>query len=180
MTLSLPRAILLPVPRVLVCSCNLTLLRIGGEKGMNMYSVIRLGILIVTLGISATAAFSQAVGDPGPIRSSPAYSEILLRKTELQADLEAFLADYTEANPKIIDLRFELASLDKQLERVFAVKPSETGKLTQALGKLIVRRAAVDTEHARLLRTYSGDHPEVKRAKRRLEIFDAAIKEIIR
>ena len=130
---------------------------------------------------AVTTGYSQAAGsDAGPIRSSPAYSEILLRKTEILADLEAFSADYTEANPKMLDLRAELASLDKMLERVFGVKPSETGKLTLALGKLIVRKAVLDSELARLTRSYSKEHPDVKRAARRAEIYDSAIKEVLR
>lgn len=118
--------------------------------------------------------------EAGPIRSSPAYSEILLRRTELKADLEALSADYTESNPKIIDLRFEIAALDRSLEKVFGVKPTETGKLTLALGRLIVRKATLETELARLSRNYNKDHPEVKRAKRRVEIFDDAIKEVLK
>lgn len=131
---------------------------------------------------SALIGFAQAADkeDAGPIRSSPAYSEILLRKTELQADLEALSADYTEANPKIVDLRVELAALDKSLEKVFGVKPSDTGKLTLALGKLIVRKATLVTELTRLSRSYNKDHPDVKRAKRRVEIFEASIKEVLR
>jgi len=126
--------------------------------------------------------FGQQIqaSETGPIRSSAAYSEILLRKTEIQADLEALSADYTEANPKIIDLRFELTALGKSLEKVFGVKPSDSGKLTLALGKLIVRKAALETELSHLIRSYNKDHPEVKRAKRRVEIFDAAIKEVLR
>lgn len=129
--------------------------------------------------IAATAAFSQT-GEVGPIRSSAAYSEVLLRKTQVQADLEAFLADYTEANPKIIDLRTELAAINKSLEKIYAVKPTETGKLTLALGRLIVQQATLQTDLARLLRSYSNDHAEVKRARRKVEIFDAAINEILR
>jgi len=125
--------------------------------------------------------FAQAPAtESGAIRSSPAYSEILLRKTELQADLESVLADYTEANPKIIDLRFEMTALEKSVEKLFAVKPADTGKLTLALGKLIVRKAALETDWARLSRSYNKDHPDVKRAKRKVEIFDAAIKEVLR
>ncbi len=115
----------------------------------------------------------------GPVRSSAAYAEALLRRTELQADLEAMLPDYTEENPKVIDARYEIAVLTKDMDRLFGVRPSETGKLTQALGKIIVRRASLDADLHRLLRSYSKDHPEVKRAKRRVEIFEAAIKEIL-
>src|SRR5258707_15129061 len=80
--------------------------------------------------LSSVLAYSQinekavTQTDAGPIRSSAAYSEILLRKTELKADLEALSADYTEANPKIVDLRFEIAALDRSLEKVFGVKPT--------------------------------------------------------
>ena len=56
---------------------------------------------IFLLLIASSYTYSQT-GEPGPIRSSAAYSEVLLRRTQLQADLEAFLADYTEANPKIL------------------------------------------------------------------------------
>ena len=116
---------------------------------------------------------------PPPVRSSPAYAEVLLRKTELLAEIEAYLADYTEENPKVIDTRLELNTLTKDIDRIYAVRPSETGKLTQALGKLIVRRAALEADFSRLLRTYSKDHPEVKRAKQRVKVFESAIKEIL-
>ena len=129
--------------------------------------------------VLGTTAYSQTA-EAGPIRSSPAYSEILLRKTEILSDLEAFSSEYTEANPKMLDLRAELASLDKMLERVFGVKPSDTGKLTLALGKMIVRKAVLDADLARLARSYSKDHPEIKRATRKAEIYDAAIKEVLR
>jgi capsule polysaccharide export protein KpsE/RkpR len=103
----------------------------------------------------------------------------MLRRTELDADLEAVRADYTDANPKILDLRFEISALDKALEKIYAVKPTETGKLTLALGKMLVKRASLETEVTRLLRTYTNEQTEVKRARRRVEIFDAAIKEIL-
>ena len=118
--------------------------------------------------------------DTGAVRSSPAYAEILLRKTELQADLEIYSADYTETNPKLLDIRFELEALDREMERLFAVKPAGTSKLTLALGKLMVRKTAIATELNRLNRSYSKDHPEVKRTAKKVEIFESAIKEILR
>lgn len=142
-------------------------------------------VLLVLIGVSMTAAQTppksdQPVGkEVGPIRSSAAYAEVLLRKTELQADLESLLGDYTEQNPKIIDIRFELAALAKDIDKMFAVRPSETGKLTAALGKLVLKKVGVETELARMLRSYAEDHPEVKRMKRKVEIYTAAIKEIL-
>ena len=142
-------------------------------------------VLLVLLGVSMAASqtppkLDQAIGkEVGPIRSSAAYAEVLLRKTELQADLESLLGDYTEQNPKIIDIRFELAALAKDIDKMFAVRPSETGKLTAALGKLVLKKAGVETELARMLRSYAEDHPEVRRMRRKVEIYAAAIKEIL-
>ncbi|MBX7053717.1 MAG: hypothetical protein K1X36_02095 [Pyrinomonadaceae bacterium] len=115
----------------------------------------------------------------GPIRSSAAYAEVLLRKTELQSDLESFLIDYTEQNPKVVDVRFELAALNKEIDKIFAVRPSETAKLTSALGKLVLKKVELETDLSRLLRSYSADHPEVKRMKRKVELYAAAVKEIL-
>ena len=95
-------------------------------------------LLLVVFG--ASGAWAQA-GEVGPIRSSAAYSEVLLRRTQLQADLEALVPDYTEANPKIINLPHGAGGTDQMGEKMYNVRPAETGKLTLALGKLIVDQA---------------------------------------
>ena len=145
-------------------------------------SIVAVFVIVAaaTATLAQTSDKSAPQTEAGPIRSSPAYAEVLLRKTEIQADLESLINDYTEANPKIVDLRFELNSLDKMLEKIYGVKPSETGKLTLALGKLIVRKAALETDLNRLSRNKTIDQMEVKRAARRVEIFDAAIKELLK
>lgn len=137
-------------------------------------------ILFAASVFSAAQKNTDVSDAPLSIKSSPAYAEILLRKTELLSDIDAFGVDYTEVSPKMIELRVELASLDKSLEKVFAVRPSETGKLTQGLGKLIVKKAALDADLDRLSRKYSKDHPETKRAQRRVDRFNAAIGEILK
>jgi hypothetical protein len=150
-----------------------------------MTRVFLISVLAMTTFAASVAAQTTIKTDPsqvkevGPIRSSAAYAEVLLRKTELQSDLESMISDYTEQNPKVIDTRFELAVLTKDIDRLFAVRPSETSKLTEALGRMIVRHAGLETELNRMLRTYSADHPEVKRLKRKVEIFSAALKEIL-
>jgi hypothetical protein len=138
-------------------------------------SIFLLFLMLYGAGISPSQT-----GEVGPIRSSAAYAEVLLRRTQLQADLEALSPDYTEANPKILDLRNELAALTKSGERMYNVKPTETGKLTLALGKLIVEQARLQADLGRLLRSYSNDNTEVKRARRKVEVFESAINEILK
>ena len=151
---------------------------------MFRFSTVFLGSILFLAAATVSAQPGGKIDSPpskdvGPIRSSPAYAEVLLRKTELQADLEALLPDYTEESPKVIDARFEIGILTRDIDRIYAVRPSETSKLTLALGKLLVKRAALETDLQRLVRTYSKDHPEVKRAKRRVEVFDNSIKQIL-
>ena len=136
--------------------------------------------IVLLFGI--TSLYGQTVdkGSVSSIRGSAAFAEVLLRKTEVEAEIESVTADYTETNPKMMDLRFELGSLNRAVDRLYAVPPSEIGRLSLALGKLMVKRAALDTDLARLRRTYTEDKPEVKRAKRKVDLFEDAINDILR
>ena len=136
-------------------------------------------VALASLSIAGQTERPAVRGEVGPIRSSAAYSEVLLRKTELLSDLESLVPDYTEENPKVIEVRYELALLNKEIDRLFGVKPSETSKLTEALGKMIVRKVSLETDLERLRKAHKDDYPDVKRMKRKVEIFEAAVKEIL-
>lgn len=138
-------------------------------------------IFSVALAIFSASVYSQARPNQaaGHIRSSPAYAEVVLRTAEVRAELESIAADYTEESPRMIDLRYELAALVKATEKLTAVRPADSGKLTLALGKLLVRKATLDTDLARLLRNYTPEHPDARRARKKVEIFDAAIKDLL-
>lgn len=47
-----------------------------------------------------------------------AYGALLVRKTELEAQLKIYLAQYTEKNPKVIALREQLYEVNKQMARM--------------------------------------------------------------
>ena len=141
---------------------------------MNWIRTVAIGVIAL---ICVVPAFSQAKASEA--RASGAFAEVLLRKTELLAEVESLSQGYTDANPKIIDLRYEVAALDRCLMRITAVQNADLPRLTLALGKLMVKRAALDSEFSRLSRNLNVDHPDYKRAKKRLEVYDAAIKEIL-
>ena len=113
------------------------------------------------------------------VKFSPAYAEILLRRTERESELEEFLLDYKEEFPKVKELRFELSLLQKETDKILAVNASETAKLSLALGKLIVRKVELEIDLWNLRRQYTDDHAEVGRAKRKIEVYEKAIKEIL-
>lgn len=113
------------------------------------------------------------------VKFTAAYAEILLRQTERESELEEFLLDYTEEFPKVKEIRFELSLLQKELDKITAVSASDSGKLTLALGKLIVRKTEIETDLWNLRRQYADDHSEVKRARRKADVYERAIKEIL-
>jgi len=127
----------------------------------------------------ANDVVSTPAQTPNPITSSAAYAEVLLRKTELQADLESFLSQYTEDYPKVKQTRYELEMISKDAERLLAVKPSDAAKLTTALGKMMVRKVELQLELWSLQQQLGDAHPDVKRARRRVEIYENAVKEIL-
>lgn len=122
---------------------------------------------------------AKPVADLQPIKNSPAYAELLLRKTELASQVEDMLVDYTEDYPKLKESRYELGLLNRQIEKLLATNPAEASKLTLALGKLMLRKAEFETDHWILLQQYKEEHPDVKRAKRKVETFEKAVNEIL-
>lgn len=116
---------------------------------------------------------------PVEIRSTPAYAELLLKRTEIQAELEVLTVEYTDDYPKVAEGRHALEVIDKERARLVTVKPAEAPKLTLSLGKLMVRKIDLEVELWTLRKSLQEAHPDVKRAKRKVEIYEAAIKEIL-
>lgn len=150
-------------------------------KAMNVQKLVFIGVFFL---LGSQICFAQMNGankvnksSAQAVKSTPAYAEILLRKTELSAELENLLLGYTEEYPKVKELRFQSGLLQKDSEKLLAV--SDASKLTLALGKLIVRRAELETDLWNLQRQYGDEHPNVKRARRKVEVFEQAIKEIL-
>lgn len=113
------------------------------------------------------------------VRSSAAYAEVLLRETELTAEIESLLLDYTDEYPRIKEIRSEIDLLSSELDRLMAVKAADSGKLTEALGKLILGKVANQSKLIQLRVQYADAHPNVKRQRRKVEVYEAAIKQIL-
>ncbi|HEX8738002.1 MAG TPA: hypothetical protein VF721_21900, partial [Pyrinomonadaceae bacterium] len=126
---------------------------------------------------TATPTPLTLVSSSAAIRSSAAYAEILLRKTELEAMLEDLTVNFTDEYPKLKEARFALGLIRKEYERIQAVP--DASKLTQGLGKLILRKVELEIDVWALLQKYNEEHDDVKRARRKVAAFEKAIKEIL-
>lgn len=127
-----------------------------------------------------TPAPAAPVADDSHVRASAAYAEVLLRKTELSATLDALLEEYTDNYPKVIETRLQLESITADMERLRAVKPEAAGRLTSALGRLIVRRSELYAEYRTTSGQYDSANPMVKRAKKAYESFSKSIDDILK
>lgn len=112
-------------------------------------------------------------------KSSAAFAELRIRQAELEADVESLLEEYTEEYPKVKEIRSVLTFLRIETDRLANAAPGSPERLSAALGKLMIKKAEMQAELVRLLETLQPAHPDVKRAKRKLDIFEAAIKEIL-
>ncbi|HVF30864.1 MAG TPA: hypothetical protein VNA22_07835 [Pyrinomonadaceae bacterium] len=130
-------------------------------------------------GTSAKNNKEVAAATQTGFRSSAAYAELLLRRTEMTSSLESLVLEYTEEYPKVKELRQGLVVIDRESDRLSKVKASDVSRLTLALGKLIVRKVELETDLWKLQKDYKDEHPDVKRAKRRVEIYESAISEIL-
>ena len=149
-------------------------------KILVVFSIIIFGgIAMVAAQAAPKGKAATPVADNQAARSSAAFSEVILRRAELEAELESLLTEFTEEYPKVKTDRFTLAQLQKQLDILLAVKPADASKLTLALGKLMVKKVELETDLWSLQQGLADGHPDVKRAKKKVEIFDKAIKEIL-
>jgi hypothetical protein len=149
-----------------------------------IYPVLVL-LFVLSAGLEVTAQSGTLPSKTSPsdvasaIRSSAAYAEVLVIRTDLEANLESLRADYTEEFPKVREIRIQLDLIKKETDRLFATKSSDTSRLTQALGKLMVRKVELESDLLSLQQQYKDGHPDVVKAKRKVEIYENAIKEIL-
>ncbi len=137
---------------------------------------------IIFIFICCTAVFAQTKAKPvtsNSVKSTPAFAEIILLKTEVESRLEELLLDYKEEYPEVKKHRVELGFINKELDKLLKIDASQMPKLTLALGKLLVRKIELQSDLSALRENYKEDNPEVLRAKKKLEIFEKAIAEIM-
>lgn len=146
---------------------------------MRYLTSICVGLLIFT---AVAAGQTKPKPQPAPtastsVKTTPAYAELILRKTDLSSELEALLVEYTEEYPKVKELKFHTAALQKEIDRLNTV--ADVSRLSAALGRMMIRKCELATELFQLQADLNDQHPDVKRAKRRVEVFEAAITEIL-
>ncbi|MGH9947730.1 MAG: hypothetical protein ACRD6X_11055 [Pyrinomonadaceae bacterium] len=153
---------------------------------MRFISIATVLIFLLTFSTCLTAQSPAkptrttiASDDLRAVKSSAAYAELLVRMTELSAEVESLMMDYTDEFPKVKDDKMELELLSSEMDRLLSVKSSDAQKLTTALGKLILGKVTNQTKLLQLRLQYADEHPSVRRQRKIVEVYEAAIKEIL-
>ena len=143
-------------------------------------------LIPVVVVIGTVSALGQAPPKPVPTptiaqsaKATAAYAEVALKRADVEAELESFLVEYTDEFPRVKELKYALTRIDVEGSRLGSIKPGERDRATAALGKLMVRKVEAEIELWKVQQDYADEHPEVKRAKKKVEIFEKAIKEIL-
>ncbi|MBX7172490.1 MAG: hypothetical protein K1X72_16095 [Pyrinomonadaceae bacterium] len=149
---------------------------------MNLQKLILALCLVVFFSLASFAQTDKTTANSlsaasKSVKSSPAYAELLLRKVELESEVESLLVTYKEDYPKVKEANHELGLIQKDLEKLLI--QTDAVKLTLALGKLMVRKNELETDYWALQTRLGDEHPDVKRAKKKILSFENAIKEIL-
>jgi uncharacterized protein involved in exopolysaccharide biosynthesis len=137
---------------------------------------------IIFVFIISTTSFTQTktkIITTDSAKSTPAFAELILLKTEVQSTLEELLLDYKDEYPEVKKNKVQLDFINKELDKLLKLDASQMPKLTLALGKLLVRKIELQSDLSALRENYKEDNPEVLRTKKKLEIFEKAIAEIM-
>lgn len=110
-------------------------------------------------------------------RSSPAYADILVERTRVQVVIEDLGASYKDDFPPLVEARYELSLIDRDVKRLAAVK--DLSLLTPALGKLILAKLEAEVALWKVRDRFQDAHPDTQRAKRKVDIYEKAVAEII-
>lgn len=143
-------------------------------------------LIPVVLMLGGVSVFAQtqpkAVTTPTIVqggKATAAYAEVALKRADVEAELESLLVEYTDEFPKVKELRFALARIDAEAIRLGSIKAADRERATAALGKLMVRKVEAEIELWKVQQDYADAHPDVKRAKKKVEIYEKAIKEVL-
>lgn len=121
----------------------------------------------------------KTLGRKLDVKTTPAYAELLVRRTDAAAELEVLLADYTDEAPEVREKRLHLQILDQALKRLETVTLDQYQALTPAVGKMLAGKMEAEAELKIFSEMYTEEHPSLKKAKIRFKVFEAALKKLL-
>lgn len=114
-----------------------------------------------------------------PVVATAAYAEIYASKVEAEVDLKVLTMDATEDAPQVRAKMLERDLLERQIRWLEILPPASLPKLTQALGRLAVRKAQAEANLKIVSQNYAENHPTVKKARARLDVYSSEMEKLL-
>jgi uncharacterized protein involved in exopolysaccharide biosynthesis len=140
-------------------------------------------LALTVIASSAHAAHARqqyAGGVPCDPKATPAYAALVLRKAAVEAELESLSGMFTDEHPGVGSKRFELNAVRFELEKLQATESSRVPKLSDAYGRLVLRKVAVEAGLNDLLGSFTPRHPEVLKKRAELLALERELEDILR
>ena len=134
-------------------------------------------IVLASFVIHAQQTPTEAIGD---VKTTSAYSMLVLRKVAVEAELKVALESYTSEHPSVQLKQFELDALNREMEKIAETAEANWPKLTSGYGTLILKKVKLESEMQALLLEYTADYPDVKLKEVELNLIEHEIAKITR
>ena len=114
------------------------------------------------------------------VKTTSAYGMLILRKLEVETELEKVLSEYTSEHPSAKIKQFELDVLNSEMAKMAETAQSNLVKLTSGYGTLILQKVKLVSEMQALLLEYTSEHPNVKLKEVELNLLEHEIAKLMR
>ena len=140
-------------------------------------------LLFFTSAVFSQAKPPKATPTPAPpsssIKSSAAYIELILHKAGIEAELLDMSVEYTDEYPKVKELKLEVQFVQAELVNLQELSAAVLPRLTESFARLLLQKIKMQVDLAGLRAVHKDDHPDVKRAMHRVDIYEKAIKDVL-
>jgi uncharacterized protein involved in exopolysaccharide biosynthesis len=136
-------------------------------------------VVLVIIASFVTYAQQTPCESVRDVKTTPAYSMLILRKVAVEAALQKVLSEYTSDHPSAKARQLELDVLNREMEKMAETEPLNLVKLTSGYGTLILQKVKLASEMQILRREYTSDYPDVKLKEVELNLLEHEIAKIM-
>ena len=140
--------------------------------------------MLVAMALLVTASFVVIGSEPQSaketaVRSTPAYGMLVMRKVAVEADLADLTNKLTATHPSVINKRFELRAINREMKKLVAVENASETRLSGTVGNLILQRVALEVQINYLASHVTFKHPDLKKLRVELTALNREIQNIL-
>ena len=111
--------------------------------------------------------------------TTPAYARLVLRKATVESEVVELSATVTSEHPSLEAKRFELRAIGLEMDKMRMFEASRVGKLSAAVGDLIVSKVALQVELNDLRARLTRQHPDVTKKIDELAALEREIEKLL-